>query len=244
VSVKLYSIPFSHPARAVRSMLDFKGIDYDLVNFPAGMHPAALRLAGFRGRTVPALKLDGRRLQGSLQISREIEAMSPDPPLFPPERRAAVEEAEAWGERELQPIPRRFFRWGVAHRPAVARWLAGRAGMPAPAVVGVASMPIGRWFAHLSRATEENTRAGVARVPELIDHVDALIADGTIGRPGEPTAADFQIASSVAVLRSFSDIKPAIEGRPASDLVDQLFPRRLPELPPFLPEEWLGPVRG
>lgn len=244
MSVKLYSIPVSHPARAVRGMLEHKGIEYDLVNFPVGVHPVGLRLAGFRGRTVPALKIDGRRVQGSLEIARELERIQPDPPLFPADRRAAVEEAEAWGERELQPLPRRFFRWGVAHRPRVAQWLAGQAKLPAPSVVGVASMPAGRYFAHLSRATDENMRAGIARLPELLDHVDALIADGTIGRPGEPTAADFQIASSVAVLRSFGDIKGAVEGRPAAELAERLFPRALPELPPFLPEEWLAPVRG
>jgi hypothetical protein len=81
-------------------------------------------------------------------------------------------------------------------------------------------------------------------VPEVIEHVDELIADGTIGRPGEPTAADFQIASSVAVLGSFADLKAAVEGRPAAELAERLFPRALPELPPFLPDEWLGPVRG
>jgi glutathione S-transferase len=37
----------------------------------------------------------------------------PEPPLFPadPDRRAAVEEAERWGERVLQPVPRQLFRY-------------------------------------------------------------------------------------------------------------------------------------
>src|SRR5919107_928897 len=115
--------------------------------------------------------------------------LKPDPPLFPADRRAAVEEAEAWGERELQPLPRRFFRWGAAHRPHVRRWVAETAKLPAPGVTGNALWPAARYFAALSRASDDYTRGGVARLPEVVDRVDALIADGTIGRADEPTAA-------------------------------------------------------
>src|SRR3954469_25641717 len=166
MSVKLYGLAVSHPSHAARAMLDHKGIDYDLVNFPPLTQPVALRIAGFRGRKVPALKLDGRKLQGSKEIARALEELKPDPPLFPADRRRAVEEAEAWGERELQPLPRRFFRWGVSNRPQMRRWMAGDVTkLPAPGVVGALSGPAGRYFAHLSRATDDNTRAGVARLP-------------------------------------------------------------------------------
>jgi glutathione S-transferase len=232
----------SHPSRAARAMLAHKGIEHDLVSISPGMQPVVLRLAGFRGRTVPALKVDGRRIQGSLAISRALEELKPDPPLFPADRRAAVEEAEAWGERELQPLPRRFFRWGVAHRPHLAQWLAAESGMPAAAVVGRATMPMARYFAYLSRANDDSMRAGIERIPEVLDQVDALIAEGTIGQD-EPTAADFQIASSVAALLGFTDLRDVVRGRPAAELAERLFPKPVAELPPFLPEEWLGPVR-
>jgi glutathione S-transferase len=244
VSVKLYSIPVSHPARAVRAMLDLKGIDYELVNIPVGFHPVALRVAGFRGRTVPAVKLDGRKIQGSLEISRALDELEPDPPLFPADRRAAVEEAEAWGERELQPLPRRFFRWGAAHRQHVRRWLAESADLPAAGLVATATLPVARDFARLSRASDDYTREGVARLPEVTDHVDALIADGTIGRADEPTAADFQIFSSIAVLRGMEDLRDFFEGRPASEVAVRLFPNVRGGVPAFLREEWLSPLRG
>jgi glutathione S-transferase len=221
-------------------MLDFKGIEYELVNFMPGSQPIALRLAGFRGRTVPALKLDGRKVQGSLEISRALDALQPDPTLFPAGRRAAVEEAEAWGERELQPLPRRFFRYGMVHVPQLRRWFAAEvAKLPAPAVASALSMPTARYFAHLSHADDENTRAGVERLPEVLDHVDGLIAGGSIGRPGEPTAADFQIASSIAVLRGFADLRDQMEGRPGTELAEHLFARRITQVPAFLPADWL-----
>jgi glutathione S-transferase len=245
MSAKLYGLAVSHPSHAARAMLEHKGIDYELVNFPPLTQPIALRAAGFRGRKVPALKIDGRRVQGTLRISRALEELRPDPPLFPADRRAAVEEAEAWGERELQPLPRRIFRWVLAAKPDVRRWVVENvAKMPAPGLTSTLMGPQVRYFQYVSRASDENTRAGVERLPALLDHVDELIADGTIGRPGEPNAADFQIASTIAVLRVFADIKPQLEGRPGTELAQRLFPRDIAELPRFLPEEWLSANRG
>lgn len=243
MSVKLYGMAVSHPSQAAKAMLDYKGIDYELVNLPPLSQPVALRAAGFRGRKVPGLKVDGRRIQGSLQISRALDDLQPEPALFPEDRRAAVEEAEAWGEHEFQPLPRRFFRWGVAYRPDLRRHALGTVGkIPAPDVAGMALLPTLRWFAHVSRATDENTRAGVRALPPHLDHVDELIANGTIGRPEQPTAADFQIASTIAVLRVFADLRAEVEHRPGFQLAARLFPHDTAELPPFMPEEWLEPL--
>ena len=125
VRVKLYSIAVSHPARAAGLMLRHKGIDYELVNLTPGSQRLLLRLNGFRGGTVPALAIDGRRVQGSLRVSRALEELEPEPPLFPadPEQRSAVEAAERWGEAVLQPVPRNLFRWCLA-RDAAARAVA------------------------------------------------------------------------------------------------------------------------
>jgi glutathione S-transferase len=49
-----------------------------------------------------------------------------------------------------------------------------------------------RQMARKSRADDARVRADIAQLPELLDHVDCLIADGTIGA-SEPNAADFQI---------------------------------------------------
>ena len=111
------SIPVSNPANAVRGMLAYKRLDHRLVRFAPGFHPLLVRAAGFPGWTVPALEtVDGRKLQGSLAISRYLDELQPDPPLFPADRarRRAVEEAERWGEAELQPVPRRIFRRALA----------------------------------------------------------------------------------------------------------------------------------
>src|SRR5688500_2727253 len=100
MDVTLYSMSISHPARAAGLMLAYKGIEPRRVEVMPGSQQLLMRAHGFRGGTVPALKIDGKRVQGTLAISRELDAVKPEPPLFPadPALRAAVEEAERWGE--------------------------------------------------------------------------------------------------------------------------------------------------
>jgi hypothetical protein len=132
VSLVFYSMAISHPCQTVRVMLDLKEVDYEIVNVPTGFQRVRLPLAGFRAGTVPAIKLDGRRVQGSRAIARALDERFPDPPLFPtdPERRVAVQEAERWGEEEFQPIPRRLFRFSLAHNPELRRWVLRNQGLP------------------------------------------------------------------------------------------------------------------
>src|SRR3954454_8825342 len=115
----------SHPAHAARLMLELKGIDYELAGVLPGTQRVHLRLAGFRGGTVPALKIDGRRVQGSRAIARARERRRPEPPLFPaePGALARVEDAERWAEEQLQPMPRRILRWGLVRHAELRGWL-------------------------------------------------------------------------------------------------------------------------
>jgi glutathione S-transferase len=244
VAVKLYALAFSHPSNAAAKMLEIKGIDYRRVDFMPGLHPLGLRLAGFRGGTVPALRIDGRRIQGSLPISRALEEMRPQPPLFPddPEMRRRVEDAERWGDAELQHTPRRLLRWGLAHNRELRTWFAS---LTVPAAVARPAGELGRGsavqFARKSHAIEDQVRLTIERLPGRVDHVDELIAAGVLGGR-EPNAADLQIASTLRVLLGFADTRAALEGRPAGELALRLFPR-FPDVPPFLPADWLSPLQ-
>jgi glutathione S-transferase len=108
--IRLYIIPGSNPSVAAELMLERKGIDYRRRDLIPAVHIAIVRALGFPGRTVPALKSDGRRVQGSRAIARFLDELKPEPSLFPaePARRAAVEKAERWGDEELQSVPRRL----------------------------------------------------------------------------------------------------------------------------------------
>ena len=241
---KLYGLTLSHPSNAALLMLERKGIEHEVKSLFPGAHPAQLRLAGFRGGTVPGLKIDGRRVQGSLNISRALDELQAEPCLFPsdPDQRRAVEEAEAWGEGELQPVPRRMFRWGASRRQSMRVWMVRDMGMPAPDLMARAQKPLAHAFARMAEVSDERVRADIAALPALLDHVDGLIAAGVIGG-AEPNAADFQIGTTVRVFLAFDDIRPLVEGRPAGELAMGLLPRYPGPIPPFLPPEWLAAAR-
>lgn len=242
----LYSLEPSHPSHAARLMLERKGIDYKLVDFLPGTHALMLRTRGFRGPTVPALKLNGRRVQTSRAISRALDELRPEPRLFPtdPQDRLAVEEAERWGDQVLQPIPRRLFRWVAVRHPGFRVDLARIYGVPLPGLSGRLNGPVARYFARQSGSTDERVRNTLAMLPAALDHVDELLAAGVIGGR-EPNAADFQIGTSVRVMMTWEDLAPAIEGRRAAKHASSLMPNYPNHVPAgYLPEEWLAPIRG
>ena len=238
---RLYTFSLSHPGRAARLALEAKGLDYDVSELLPGLHSAQLRLLRFRGGTVPALKLDGRRVQGSRAITRALDAQVPAPALFPadPVDRQAVEAAEAWGEQELQPVPRRLFRWGIVRSNALRRWLAADVvGLPAPRIMAVGYVPLAHWFARAVGADDDQVRRDLAALPAQLDRLDALIADGTLGGPA-PNAADCQIAPSVRVLLAFDELRPLIEDRPAAALARRFVPQYPEPVRLGLPAAWL-----
>src|SRR3954451_4716405 len=110
MALKLYVIPASHPSAAAELMLQRKGIPYKRRDLITAMHIPILKAMRFPGRTVPAIKSDGRKVQGTRDISRYLDEVQPEPSLFPadPGKRRAVEEAELWGDEKLQSIPRRL----------------------------------------------------------------------------------------------------------------------------------------
>jgi glutathione S-transferase len=241
VAVTLYSIAFSHPSQAARLMLERKEIEHEVVQLLPGSQPFVLRLRGFHGTTVPALNMDGRRIQGSRRISRELDEVKPEPRLFPadPDRRQAVEDAEEWGDRALQPVPRRIFRWALATYPSLRCWMVRDVmRLPAPELTAALLGPVAKAFSHKSHGSEERVRADLAALPGMLDHVDELIAAGTIGAD-EPNAADFQIATSIWALTSFQELRPLLESRPALDLALRYLSAPRMTIPPFLPEDWV-----
>ena len=184
MSARLYVTPLSNPSKAAIAMVAYKQLPHTVVTLTSGFHPYLVRAARFQGRTVPALRLDdGRRVQGSLAISRTLDELIAERPLFPadPGARRAVEDAERWGNDELQAVPRRMFRYATVQDRSLRRWIAADvAKVPAPALAAALTKPLA---ARRSREVggEDLIRADVVRLPTLLDHVDALVAGAVIG---------------------------------------------------------------
>ena len=233
---RLYVMPISNAAAAAEGMAAHKRIPHRVVTLMPGLHPLLLRFAGFEGFTVPALELDGRKVQGSRRIARFLDEVSAERPLFPadPELLARVEEAERWGDQSFQPVPRRLFRHLLLTNEDARHWMGTEVmHLPAPRVLAVLFMPVIRQLARKSRADDARVRDDIARLPQLLDHVDGLIAAGTIG-VAEPNAADFQILASVGVLGAFADVGHEVRGRPCEAAAKRLYPD-WPAIPGGLP---------
>jgi glutathione S-transferase len=241
VTAKLYVIPASHPSMAVRLMLERKGIAYKRRDLIPVVSKGALRIVGFPGTTVPALKIGRRKIQGSREIARALDQIQPEPALLPadPAARAEVEEAEAWGDDTLQGLARRIL-WNALGRdraPLESYSEGAKLGVPVGLAVKTAA-PIVALATRLNDATDENARADLAALPAVLQRIDDWIAAGVLSAQ-DPNAATFQIAPSVRLLMTLDDLRPAIEGRPAGELAMTVAPDYPGKTPPILPVEWL-----
>jgi len=237
-------IPASHPSIAAQLMLEHKGIPYKRTDLLPVISKGALRAVGFPGVTVPALKIDGDKVQGSRPIARKLDRLRPEPPLLPadPEQRAAVEEAERFGDEELQHPIRQILWWGIkADRAPLRSYSEGaRLGAPLGLLMKTAA-PIVALAARFNEASDENARQALATLPVMLDKVDAWVESGVLN--GEVlNAADFQIAPSIGLAMTLDDLRPAIENRPAAKLARRLVPNYPGKMPPVLPAEWLDPL--
>jgi len=237
---RLYVLPGSHPCAAVEVALESKGIAYDRVV----LLPLMQLMVGplrYGGRTVPGIRIGSERIVGSRAIMRRLDELAPQPPLLPapgePEY-ARVLEAERWGDEVLQSVPRRLLDAGFLRDAASMESYAGDAKMPLPRPMLRPALPLtAKLMALLNKATDENARADLQSLGQMLDRVDGWIAEGLLG--GErPNAADLQIGSTIRLLWSLADVRALLDGRPAMRLVEY-FPPMVGEIPPgTLPSEW------
>jgi glutathione S-transferase len=240
---RLYVILGSHACRTGMLLLEHKGIEYRPVELPTGLHPLALRVLGLHGNreplrdlegrrpyllaaadrmgTVPALRLDGGAVMTNARIARFLDELQPDPPLFPagPSERAAVEEAERWGDKVLQMVARRIVL-GTGLRNGGE---SGRLGtmLYRNALLRRGLIAFIRRFAFDSDA--QTAARLCAQVPALLDRVDAWIGEGILGAE-QLNAADYMIVTSLGLLSYADPVRPQLEGRPLTRLLDRVLP--------------------
>lgn len=234
----LHVINGSHPCAAVLRGLELKGIDVRISEYMPPLHPLILKARFGVGR-VPLLKLGtGEVVPGSRRIMQRLDALQPDPPLYPQDRIAAVEEADRWGDEVLQRTARTLL-WGAmrAHPRALASFQAGSRlpSTPAPVVRLVAPLIIAGEF-QLNGITDELVREEAERLPATLAQLRRFHADGAFGTTN-PTAADLQIGASIQLLRAIEDLRPIIDADPLARETAQW----LPPAPGSVPQGALAP---
>lgn len=219
---KLYVVHGSHPCATVEKALKLKGIAYKLVELPPPTHAVVQRLV-FGKRTVPGIVFeDGTKVIGSRAILQAIEERVPEPALLPadPAARAAVLDAERWGDEVFQPIARRIIWPTLKANPSAAPSFGEGGKLPLPGAALRLSMPlIARVEIKMNRTGDAERAADLAALPAHLDRIDAWIADGTLG--GEtPNRADLQIAPTLRLLSAMEDLRRIIAPRPCGKLLD------------------------
>ena len=245
----LYVIPGSHACRTGILMLEHKRIPFHMVELFTGAHPYLVRLLGFPGNkqpirtvdgrthrslelidrlgTVPALRFGSERVQTNRAIARFLDRVQPQPPLFPgdAERRAAVEDAERWGDEVLQMAARRIALAAAARDTAEMhdRGGSGRLGALLSHHHAIRAVH-GQVAARVAfRANPDTEPKLLAELPQMLDHVDQLIDAGVLNG-AELGAADFMIAPSIALLSYRLDLRDEIAARPAGAMIDRILP--------------------
>ncbi len=234
-------IASSHPCATAEAALRHKAVAYRVVELPHELHRVHQRLR-FGRPTVPTMLLDGDKVVGSIAIVHRIDALVPEPPLLPrdPARRAAVAEAEQWGDDVLQNVTRRIEVAAHLRRPETLPSYMQHSRLPAPPLlVRLAGPLVMRGAVRFHGAHDDAVRADLAALPAHLAHVDRLIAAGVIGGE-QPNAADLQIGASLKVLSTLGDIDPLLS-RPARELGERLFADLLGGRCPAgaLPADWL-----
>ena len=234
----LVGVPGSHPVVSAQLMLRHKGIEFTRRDLPNMTHRAILPLMRYRGSTVPVMKIDGRRISGTMKIARALDALQPEPPLFPADR-ATVEGAEAWADAVLQDGVRQAARWAAAKdAEGMASFLEG-AKLHVPENVVRRALPAIRPVIVMQmRMPDETAQACLAALPGQLDRVDALLADGVIGGE-QPNAADFQIAPCVRLMLTFDQFREHIDARPAGRHARALVPSYPGRFGRVFPDQWL-----
>ena len=200
MKVRLYTLPASHPGMTAKRMLEHKGIPYTRVDLLPGLSSYIVRALRFHEGTVPAMVIDGRRVQGSRTIAQELERLKPEPPLFPADadQRAAVRRGRALGRRGAPGHRPQDHALGGRPGPGGARsaiWRKRGSACPTAS----RRRPADRSSPSRSAST---TRPKRTRAPRWRSSRRSCsgstteIAAGTIGGE-ELNAADYQVAASM-----------------------------------------------
>ncbi len=232
--LKLYVINGSHPCAAAEKALELKSLNYSRIEYPPVLH-APIQRVTFGVRTVPSLRIDGsEKISGTRAIMRRLDRLEPEPPLYPadPIERAAVEDAERWGDETFQPVGRTLIWAAFMHSPGAMVSYAEGSKLPFSAF---AIRTTGRGAAQIAvrvnRTGDGPARRDLRLLPGYLEMIDSYVAAGTIGDAEHPNAADLQILSTIALLQTIEDVRPLIDGRPSADLARALFPNTPGRLP-------------
>jgi glutathione S-transferase len=217
----MYAIPASPPCACVEAALRLKRLPYDVTELPNLLH-VPHQFVRFGVTTVPTMTLGDEKVCTSPKILRRLDALQPEPLLYPSAEVAAV---EAWVVAELQPTTRRAANWAARRHNASAPTFFAQSKLPMPPPLIRAIAPaMTRVAALRTGASDATVAADLRALPGRLERLDGWFEEGVLG--GEvPNAADLQVGSNLALLLRLEDVAPIIRAHPrAAEVADRHFP--------------------
>lgn len=238
----LHVIPFSHPCLAVSAALDRLGYEYETVELVTGQQAEEIeKIYGEGPRTVPGLLVDDEPVHGTATILAHLDQLNPDAGLYPAAVAGQIRELEPGLAEDVQ-MSGRVLVFGAMHfRPESMGTFAGVEQLE-PAGVDFAIKSMRAAWRYLG-ITAERVHATLQELPGQLDAVDALLDAGAIGGD-EPTAADFQLGSSLHLLVQIADVRPLVEERPAARLLSLFEPGKGNVSAGAFPPGWVPATRS
>lgn len=238
----LHVVPLSHPCLAVSAALDRLGYEYETVELPTGRHQEEVeRTYGEGRRTVPGLLVDDEPVHGTAAIFARLDELRPEAGLYPEPVRDSLREVEAGLAEELQTAARVLVFGALHFRPESMGTFAGVAQLD-PAGVDFAIKAMRATWRYLE-IDAQRVHATLQALPVQLDALDALLDEGTIGGD-RPTAADFQLGSSLHLLVQIGDVRPLVAERPAAQLLSLFEPGKGDVPAGAFPSGWTPSTRS
>jgi glutathione S-transferase len=227
---------------AVSAALDRFGDEYEVAELPIGRHQEEVEgVYGEGRRTVPGLLVDDEPVHGTRAIFARLDELHPDAGLYPLENATAIREAEAGIAEDVQTSARVLVFGALHFRPESMGTFGGVAQLD-PAGVDFAIKSMRATWRYLE-ITAQRVHATLGELPTQLDAIDALQDAGVIGGE-QPTAADFQLGSSLHLLVQIGDVRPLVEERPAAKLLSLFEPGKGDVSAGAFPPGWVPPTRS
>jgi glutathione S-transferase len=226
----------------VSAALDRFGHEYETVELVTGQQGDEVeKVYGEGRRTVPGLLVDEEPVHGTAAIFARLDELNPDAGLYPPAVAEQIREIEPRLAEDVQ-MSARVLVFGAMHfRPESMGTFAGVEQLD-PGGVDFAIKSMRAAWRYLG-ITAERVHATLQELPAQLDAVDALLDAGAIGGE-EPTAADFQLGSSLHLLAQIGDVRPLVEERSAVRLLSLFEPGKGDVSAGAFPPGWVPSTRA
>lgn len=244
--ITLYAFIGSNSCATADAILKYAELEHRRVNVLPGLHAVGIRLRGFGGQTVPAMRVGNKKVLGSRAICHEVAQLRPELNLLPedPVTREHVLAAEALGER-LQNALRRTLYVNAANDISAVRAImqgAGYGKLPAP-LLNTVSRVI-RFAAQRShKASPKRLDADLAFIVDTLNQVDAMVDAGLLGSDN-PNVADFQFAPNISAFALSPEVAPMMKRRPSWKIAEKHLPAYPLAIEIQFPPEQLAMLNG